>query len=159
MPRSPRRTVLALAAGGVLLASGTSAFAYWTTIGGGTGTATAITASPLTSGTAQVTGTLYPGAQVTGSLQVRNTNPFPVKVTSAVLQTAQTTATACTTTGVTFTVTTVASPTQPLTVPAATSATSPGTATLDYRAQMDNTSSSGCQGASFTSTLQLQGQS
>ncbi len=144
--------VLIAGAGVTVLASGT-AFAYWTTVGAGTGTAAATTAQPLTTGPATAAPGLHPGGSATGSVVITNPNPFAVSVTSATFAAAATTAPGCTTTGVTFAPATPLSAAAPLPVPAR------GAVTLSYTVQMTNASDDGCQGASFTSALTLAGQS
>ncbi len=147
--RPPRRhrtgrkvAVLAIGAVGALAAS--AAFAAWTVGGGGTGTASATSSQNLTTSVATTTAALYPG--VTGSdlyLTVNNPNPFAVTITSVNANgaaTADAGHASCVTTGVTYTTTAVSE-----VVPASGSAsfTVPSVA-------MDNTSDTGCQGATFT---------
>lgn len=145
-------TVLIAGAGITVLASG-SAFAYWTTVGAGAGTAAATTAAPLTTGTATAAPGLYPGGSSNGSIVITNPNPFAVKVTSATFAAASADRSGCTTTGVTFAATTPPSLSTPLTIPAK------GTQPLSYTVQMSNASDDACQGATFTSALSLSGQS
>ena len=147
--RTPRRhrtgrKVAVVAAGAVVALAASAAFAAWTVGGGGTGTATATSAQNLTTSVATTTAALYPG--ITGAdlyLTVNNPNPFAVTITSVNANGAATADAGhptCVTTGVTSTTTAVSE-----TVPAAGSAsfTVPSVA-------MDNTSDTGCQGATFT---------
>lgn len=158
MMLSRRDTCAAVLVGGLgaVLLTSTAAYAFWTTTGTGTGTAAATTATALSATPATAASGLYPGATgVAGSVTVSNPNPFPVTITSASF--AAPTATGgigtCATTGVTFTATT------PLpTVPAKVGNVN-GTATLNFTAAMTNASETGCQGATFTSTVTLSGQS
>ena len=144
--------VLIAGAGATVLASGT-AFAYWTTVGAGSGAASATTAAPLTTaGVVSATG-LYPGGTAQGSIVVTNPNPFAVSVGSATFAPAATTTSACVTTGVSFVAAPAPTPAAPLVVPAK------GTATLSYSVSMSTTSDDGCQGAAFTSSLSLSGTS
>lgn len=156
-----RFAIVAVAGAGALVAGTGVAYAYWSATGTGTGVANAGTASVLTSGTATVNGTLYPGGSSTGSIVISNANPFAVKVTSVAFAAATVTTTGtgtCSTTGVTFAPTTAPTTSAPLVVPAR-SGSSNGTVTFAYTATMDNTSSDGCQGAGFSSTVTLQGTS
>ena len=160
MTLTRRDRIAAVLVGGMGLAlmTGGTAYAYWTTTGTGTGQAAATTASAISASPATVAGGLYPGATgVAGTVTVSNPNPFPVKVTAAgfAAPTATGGSGTCTTTGVTFT---PQSLTTPVTVPAKVGATN-GTATLNFTAAMDNTSQTGCQGATFTSTVTLTGTS
>lgn len=140
--RSRKATVLVGSMAAALVAS--AAFAAWTVGGGGTGTATATTAQNLTTSTATTTAQLYPG--ITGAnlyLTVNNPNPFPVAISSVNANGAAVPDAghpACTTTGVTFTTTAVS---QTVSASSSASFTVAGVA-------MDNTSSNGCQGATFT---------
>lgn len=158
--RKARSAIVGVATASTLVLSCGVAYAYWSVTGSGTGAASAGSANGLTTGTATVTGTLYPGGTVTGAIVISNSNPFAVKITSAIFG-AATVATAgsgsCTTTGVTFVAVTAPSAGSPLIVAART--TQNGTVTLNYTATMDNTSDTGCQGAGFASTLSLQGTS
>jgi hypothetical protein len=150
----------AILIGGLSLAlmSGGTAYAYWTTSGTGTGTASAGTATAISAAPATVASGLYPGATgVAGTVTVSNPNPFPVQVTAAsfATPTAAGGLGTCTSTGVTFT---AQSLTTPVTVPAKVGTTN-GTAPLSFTAAMSNASDNGCQGATFTSTVTLTGQS
>jgi hypothetical protein len=140
--RGRKVTVLAVSVAAALAA--TAAFAAWTVGGGGTGTASATSAQNLTTSVATTTAALYPG--VTGSdlyLTVNNPNPFPVTITSVNANGAATADAghpSCVATGVTFTTTAVSQ-----VVPAS------GSASFTVASvAMDNTSDTGCQGATFT---------
>jgi len=151
--------------GTVVLCSGT-AYAYWSSTGTGTASASATTAQAVSASPVTVAAGLYPGATgsaaIAGTVTISNPNPFPVKITAVVFNapTASNLAAgkACGTTGVTIAAKTAPSITAPLTVPAKSNGTN-GAATLDVVASMDTTSEDGCQGATFTSTLNLTGQS
>ena len=130
-------SVLALGAG--------IAYAVWTVGGGGSGTASATSAAPLTTIVATPTALLYPGiANSNLFLTVNNSNPFPVSVTSvnangaAVPDAAH--AAGCVTTGVSF-------------ATQATTQTIPANGSLSFTVagvSMSNASDNGCQGATFT---------
>lgn len=140
---------------GLALLTGGTAYAYWTTTGAGTGTASATMAQTLSAGPATVASGLYPGATgIAGTATVSNPNPFPVTITSAsfALPTASGSLGTCTTTGVTLTAGTL--PTVP-----AKAGGQDGTVALPFTAAMTNASQTGCQGATFTSTVTLAGQS
>ena len=133
--------VAALAALGVGVA-----FAQWTVNGGGSGSATAISAQNLTTQTATTTAALYPG--ITNAnlyLVVTNPNPFPVTITAVSGNGTITPdaghASGCVTTGVTFTNQTGLS--QVVAASGNTSFTVGGVS-------MSTSSDTGCQGATFT---------
>ena len=129
----------------VVMAFGAAvAFAAWTVGGGGSGTATAVSAQNLTTSVATTTAALYPG--ITGanlSLTVNNPNPFPVTITSvnangaAVPDAAH--ASGCVTTGVSYATT---STSKTVAANGSSSFTVPGVS-------MSNASDTGCQGATF----------
>lgn len=162
--RSIRRSAgTAAVAIGVLSVSvvGTgTAYAFWTVMGSGTGTADATTAAPVTVSIAVAGGQLYPGASLSAKPTFTNPNPFPVSLRNV-------TATDITITGATGctkenSAVTFATLTGPWTVPAKT-ASGNGTFTPDTAAAdavtMGKTSDSACQGATFTATLTVTGES
>lgn len=136
---------------GLVLTSGV-ALAFWSTGGSGSGTATARSSLNLTGTLSTVSG-LYPGASLSVTVTVANPNPFPVKVTAVTGGTVTTTASGCTTTGVTFTSQTTSNGlgASGFTVPA----NSTGTALPSSTVAMDNTSLNACQGATFTVPVTL----
>lgn len=146
---------VAVGAIGVTLLTGGTAYAYWSASGTGSSTATAGTATAISASPATVASGLYPGATgVAGLMTVSNPNPFPVKVSAATPGTITAdsahVSAGCITTGVT---TPSVTTTLPLTVPAATTTNgvvTNGTANIAFTVGMDNTSSSPCQGATFT---------
>jgi hypothetical protein len=81
------RTAAAAAVG--LLVAGTVAYAAWTVNGGGTGTASATSAVPLTLSGGTPSGALYPGATADVDTSASNTNPFPVHIASVAIDTSQ----------------------------------------------------------------------
>lgn len=155
-----RRIATLTAITGVIVGSGV-AYAYWTTSGTGSGTAKAATASPLStvSAVASTTGLLYPGA--IGDLKVTfdNPNPFPVTVKSLSAGTGAVTASGgastCSTTGVSL----LSQSNLSILVPAKSGTDGQTTATVTGAVQMDNSSDSGCQGATFTVPVSFTGQS
>lgn len=132
------------------LTVGGTAYAYWTTTGTGTGTATSATAGALVvSSTANVSG-LYPtaGNVSGGSINVTNPNPFAVTITRGFGATTTTTS-GCTGSTVTLAV-------------ASGAPTSIGpntTVAIPFTASMSNLAEDACQGATFTATLTVTGQS
>jgi hypothetical protein len=76
---SPRKVVIALVSAGLVAASGGAAYAYWTSGGSGTGTATAGTTVGVAI-TGTVTGSIYPGGSYTVVLKANNTNSSTVKI-------------------------------------------------------------------------------
>ena len=131
----------------VILLGATSAFAYWTTIGSGSGAATAATFVAPTVSSGTVSGTaLYPGLTANGTsvggnlaMTATNTNPFPVNV--SVSQSGP--ATGCATPDVTLS-------TGSFTLPANSGALS---RTLSFKVSMGTGSSNDCQGATITVPL------
>lgn len=144
--------VLIAGVGVTVLASGT-AFAYWTTVGAGKGSAAATTAAPLTTSGVVTAAGLHPGGTATGSLQITNPNPFSVSVTTASFAAVAAPSSTCVTTGVSFVPTTPPSAGAPIVIAPG------GTVSLPYTVSMSNDSDDGCQGATFTSTLSLSGTS
>jgi len=121
------------------------AFAQWTVNGGGSGSATALSAQNLTTQSATTTAALYPGiSNASLYLVVTNPNPFPVTITvvsgNETITPDAGHASGCVTTGVTFTNQTGLS--QVVAASANTSFTVGGVS-------MSNSSDNGCQGATF----------
>lgn len=142
-------TVVAFAAPALLVTN--LAYAAWSVQGQGTGSAAATTSQDMTVKLAEVSG-LYPGASQTVTMTVGNPNPFPVEITGITFGEVTTTAEGCTTHGVSF-----AGASQQV-VPASQGETA-GTVDVDVTVKMDNTSVDGCQGATFTTTVTVSGQS
>jgi hypothetical protein len=140
----------------VVLAAAGLAYAAWTSSGTGSGYAKAQSAQALTTVdvSASTAATLYPGATGNVEIRISNPNPYPVQVTSVTGNgpiTADAGHASCTVTGVTFANQTG----QTINVPAGGATTT----TLTGAASMDNTSSNGCQGATFTIPVSLSGAS
>jgi hypothetical protein len=133
-----------------------TAVAAWVANGTGSGTAKAITGSPLTTldASGSTTAQLYPGGSGNVSLRINNPNPYPVRVT-AVAGNGTITATGgtgtCTITGVSF----VDQTGLTLDIAASTATTF----TLTAAASMTNASADGCQGAVFTIPISMTGNS
>jgi hypothetical protein len=138
----------------ILLTSAGVAVAYVTTVGAGTGTASAgtmqtVTVSALAGGDSP-SSRLYPGGPAADViLRINNPNAFTVQVASVAANgtiTADAGHPGCTTTGVTFT-----APTNPnITVAAGASLVH-----LSGAAGMSSASVSGCQGATFSIPVTL----
>jgi hypothetical protein len=141
------RTLIVLSAAGLITGlSAGAAYAYFTTPGNGIGSAAvgSMQAVTIAATTATPGNPLLPGGSGDVTLEVTNPNPFPVtllSVTSSGTITADASHPGCTTTGVTFSQTTVNKA-----IPASS------TTTIDLKgaAAMDTTSSDGCQGAAFS---------
>jgi len=150
-----RRRLVALVAVPALVAGAVTARASWTTHGSGTGAATAagmqtVTLVAFVGGDAP-SSTLVPGGTADVILRVSNPNPFSVQVysiSSAGAITPDASHPGCTTTGVSFTP--PASPS--ITIPAGPSST---LVHLAGAAAMSASSSSGCQGATFSIPITL----
>ena len=142
-----------LASGGTgaaaLLMAGGIAYAAWAVTGTGSGTAAADSTTPLTA-VAAVSTTLYPGRSATLTVTVSNPNPRPVTVTSIDLTGAVTASAGCTTHGVTVTL--------PATVSVAVPAGGSAPVALTNVVSMSTSSSSDCQGATFTIPLRAKGE-
>jgi len=154
--RSTRKaTVAALFTGALMAAS--VALAAWVATGTGSGAAKATSATPLVvTATVPASADLYPGK--TGAdlyVNINNPNPYPVTVTSIVRTAAVVTATGgigtCTTTGVVMPDQTGLS----INIAAGADYTGP----LAGAVGMNNTSETGCQGATFTIPVTASGQS
>jgi hypothetical protein len=167
MDTSPRRRRFIF--GGIaLLVLGVVGFVYaaWVADGTGSGYAKAQNGNAVTTNvipSADVTATLYPGADGNLKLQVANSNPYPVKVTD-VDQTPSSTITsnvpACDAggTGVTVNATTLenaVTPGSPILVPANDFTTT----TLSNVVHMSNSSDTNCQGARFEVPVDLAAES
>jgi hypothetical protein len=145
----PRLLVVGAATLVVGMAGGTAS-AYWSAGGTGSASATATTVQPLTV-TVTPAGTLFPGASLPASLSFTNPNPFAVLVTevtpSAHVVSGGTVDCTPATSAVTF---------APLsgswTVPAGGSLTP---ADVPAAVSMGAGSHDGCQGATFTVTLDV----
>jgi hypothetical protein len=133
-------------------------YAAWTASGTGSGYAKAQNAQALTTVDVSATtpATLYPGATGDVLIRIKNPNPYPVRVTDITGNGTITPdaghAAGCTTTGVTFTNQSGLT----IDVPGNNGETE---TTLTNAAQMSNSSSNGCQGATFTIPVSLSGAS
>jgi hypothetical protein len=142
-----RLTSVGIGTAALLLAGGI-AYAAWSALGAGTGTAASGTPQAL-GVSATVGGTLYPGASADVLVTVSNPNSAAVTVQSLALVGAVTASAGCTTPGVT------------VSLPASTTLVVPagGNASLNVvnGVSMTTASSSNCQGATFTIPLQANG--
>ena len=133
-------------------------YAAWVTNGTGSGYAQAGTAQDLSTVdvSAQTVGDLYPTKDGTLKVQIHNPNSYPVTVTDINAGAGAVTATGgtgtCTTTGVSL------NPQHSLTVSVPAGGNS-AVQTYATGAHMDNTSQTGCQGATFTIPVALVGAS
>lgn len=147
--RAAQSTVVTVGVSAALVVAGGTAFAYWTVSGSGSGSATARSASALTVTSQATISGLYPTATLSGgSLNVTNSNPFAVAISSS-FGTASTAASGCTGSVVTFAVAAGA--------PASIAAGA--TVAIPFTASMTNAAENACQGATFTATLTVNGQS
>lgn len=156
-----RRLAAKTAAATVTLCLATGAggaYAYWATVGAGSGAATNGTMATVTV-EALVTGdspqrTLVPGGTADVAVRAQNPNDYAVQV-YAIRSNGDVTADAnhpgCTTTGVTF-----AEPAAPLVPAVSIPANSSALITLPDAAAMSTASSSGCQGATFSLPITLE---
>ena len=148
-----RRRVALLSAAVALAATGGAALAFSTASGSGSGSATVntpqpVTVSALTGGDAP-SSSLQPGGSADVILRLSNPNAYAVTlvgVSGATPITADSGHPDCTTTGVSFTDQTGLS----ISVPSGSSLVH-----LPAAASMDATSSSGCQGATFSIPVTL----
>ena len=88
MNRTRATRAIAAAAAGLLIA-GAVAYAAWTVNGSGSGSASATSVVPLTLTSGTPASPLYPGASGDVDTTLNNSNPFPVHVSSIVLDTTQ----------------------------------------------------------------------
>jgi hypothetical protein len=146
--RWTRRLVTAGTGTLALLMAGGIAYAAWSQTGAGTGTAAAGTIAPL-GAVGTIGSTLYPGGSATLTVTVSNPNGRPVTVTSVALTGTVTASAGCTTSGVTVSLPATVS----VTVPAGGSAP----VTLTNAVSMSTSSTSDCQGATFTVPLSATG--
>lgn len=161
-PRAPRTGRLARAAAATvalcILGGAGTAYAYWTSTGVGTGSATNGTMEPV-SVDALVPGdtlqsSLAPGGTADVVLRASNPNPHAVTIYGLTANgpvTADAAHPGCTTTGVTFT-----PPPTPLTPPVTIPANSSMVLTLQGAASMSAASLSACQGAQFDVPVTLE---
>lgn len=129
-----------------LLLAGGIAYAAWSVFGSGSTTATSTTIAPL-GVTTTVGAQLYPGGTTLLTVTVSNPNPRPVTVTSITQNGA---ITGCTTPDLTLTLPAVSLP-----VPAGGSAS----VVLGPVVAMGTSSSTDCQGVTFTIPLRATGAS
>ena len=159
--KTPRRLAARTAAATVALCIATGAggaYAYWATIGAGSGAATngtmaTVTVEALVAGDGPQ-GTLVPGGTADVAVRAFNPNDSAVHV-YAIRGNGAATADAnhpgCTATGVTF-----VDPAAPLTPAVTIPANSSVLITLPDAAAMSTASSSGCQGATFSLPVTLE---
>lgn len=155
--RLAARTAAATVA--LCLATGVGgAYAYWATVGAGSGAATngtmeTVSVEALVTGDSPQ-GTLVPGGTADVAVRAFNPNGFAVQV-YAISGNGAATADAnhpgCTTTGVTF-----VEPAAPLTPAVSIPANTSVLITLPGAAAMSTASSSGCQGATFSLPVTLE---
>jgi len=142
-----------------VIAAASLVYAAWTTSGSGSGYAKAGSAQALSTvdASASTAATLTPGSTGDVRIEIRNPNPYPVQVTGVSGNgTITTTASGCTTTGVTFTNQTGLT----LNLPAKSGGTDGALqTTLSGAASMSNASLNACQGATFTIPVTLTGTS
>jgi hypothetical protein len=159
--KTPRRLAARTAAATVALCIATGAggaYAYWTTIGAGSGAATngtmaTVTVEALVAGDGPQ-GTLVPDGTADVAVRAFNPNGFEVQIygiSGNGAATADANHPACTTTGVTF-----LDPSAPLTPAVTIPANSSVLITLPDAAAMSTASSSGCQGATFSLPVTLE---
>jgi hypothetical protein len=147
MFRMSRKLAITLGTIAVLAVAG-AAFAYFSTTGSGTGSATVGTSTPLTiSGTTATT--LYPGTSTTVSFTVDNTSPGSQHVGTITLGSVTTDAGHASCVLTDFTMPAV---TANQTFPSGTGQTVTATGTLSMAAQ-PTTSQDGCKGAPLTLNL------
>ena len=146
--RWTRRLVSAGIGTAALVMAAGIAYAAWSVLGTGTGTASSGTPQAL-GVSATVGGTLFPGASADVLVTVSNPNSAAVTVQSLALAGAVTASAGCTTPGVT------------VSLPASTTLVVPagGNASLNVvnGVSMTTASSSNCQGATFTIPLRANG--
>jgi hypothetical protein len=85
LPTSQKTRIIAVAVVAFLVAG--VAFAYFTSVGSGAGSASVANAQAVTFSAGTASGQLYPGGAGDAVLAVANPNPFPVRVDSIVLNT------------------------------------------------------------------------
>lgn len=146
MKNIKRTSVVAVATVGAVLAAGSIGYAFWTTVGSGSGTAKATTlvAPTVTAGVAPA-GQLFPGLVANGTtaggdlvVNASNPNGFPITVTVT-----GGTFAGCTTTGVSI------GSTASFNLAANAAAAE---VTIPKVLSMASTSSNDCQGATITAT-------
>jgi hypothetical protein len=159
--KTPRRLAARTAAATVALCIATGAggaYAYWATIGAGSGAApngtmATVTVEALVAGDSPQ-GTLVPGGTADVAVRAFNPNGFAVQVYGISGNgdaAADANHPACTTTGVTF-----LDPAAPLSPAVTIPANSSVLITLPGAAAMSAASSSGCQGATFSLPVTLE---
>jgi hypothetical protein len=87
MRKSVKRAVVIGTALAVTTGAG-AAYAAWLATGTGAGTAKAVTAQALTTGDAELTSALYPGATSSLKVLIKNPNAYPVQIDEVVVATA-----------------------------------------------------------------------
>jgi hypothetical protein len=158
---TPRRLAAKTAAATITLCLATGAggaYAYWATVGAGSGAATngtmsTVTVEALVAGDSPAN-TLVPGGTAAVAVRALNPNSFPVQVYAIRgngAATADANHPACTTPGVKF-----VDPAAPLAPALSIPANSSILITLPNAATMSTASSSGCQGATFSLPVTLE---
>ncbi len=126
--------------------AGGAAYAYWTTQGTGSGSATAGTLEPVTIENVAFSGRLYPGGSAPVTITVNNPNAFSVTVSSLTAGSVTSDKAGCG--GSNTSVTLNLGGLQTATI-------IPGTQALMASASMGLNSVSACQGAMFSTSLNL----
>lgn len=146
--------VLAIGALGLGVLTTGTAYAFWSTTGGGTASASAASALPVDVVVTVSGGTLHPGAHLSVTPTFSNPNPFAVTITSVTPGAVTVSGgTGCTAgnSGVSF-----SALSGPWTVPAGGRTTGD---TVADAVRMATTSDTGCQSATFTAALTVTGTS
>ncbi|NYG07309.1 hypothetical protein BJ986_001796 [Phycicoccus badiiscoriae] len=147
--RWTRRLSTSAAGTAALLLVGGVAYATWSATGAGSGASAVGTTTPLTA-VAVISATLYPGSSADLTVMVSNPNQRPVTVTSIAATGVIIASAGCTAPGVTAALPATVS----VTIPAGGSAP----IVLTKAVSMSTSSSSDCQGATFTIPLRATGQ-
>ena len=164
MARLTRKKALVLALAVAAASIASLAFAAWLSSGTGSAYAKAGSAEVLSTVdvSASTTATLYPGATGDALIKISNPNPYPVRITSVSLNGTNTDITpdaghaTCSPTGVSFSNRTGLT----IDVPAKSGGVNGLVeATLTGAVSMANTSSTNCQGATFTIPVTFSGSS
>ena len=145
--RSLRRTVRVGLAALVLAVPYGSAYAYWTTSGSGSASATAGTLNSVMIGNVVFDGTLRPGTSIPVHINVTNTNAFPVTIFSLGAGDVTSGTAGCGPSDSGVTLVGLSS--------AAGTILPSGLTTLNITATMPTTAASACQGATFSTQLDL----
>ena len=159
MRKSVKRAVVIGTALAVTSGAG-AAYATWLANGSGAGTAKAVTAQTLGTGSADLTSTLYPGATSSLKVLIKNPNAYPVQIDEIVVATTGITSDTTDCTSASIEIPNAVSGVRKFAVSQLVAANNgEATVTLSGAIRMVGNAENACQGATFTVPVTFTGAS